>query len=266
MQYIDTYKKHVAPKTLDSYPSDASYLVPIEKIPLYDLTAEILQGLINDLAEKGYPPSVQKRVLNLMKSALRRAVHDRLISFSPAEYLKAAVVRQKDLEIFEADELEAILVAAGDRPWAIAIHLNALSGVRLSELLALRWEDVNFRTGELYIHNKVIETRSQGLVIGPTKTPRSKRKISLSDHLLETLIKKKPEGWLFENSVGHVVTPSRFYKWYRSLFKGLDIPYRPPETLRHTHATILISSFVFSQILYTHYFVYTHLLSLYKII
>jgi len=244
LHYLTHYVKgRVTIRTLESYHDDALHLSPVANIPLQKIQTSDIQGLLNSLNMQGYSASVQRKVQNLAKAALKRAVFERILQFSPAEYLSTPPLRPKELITFTPGEIGKILRAAAGHPWELALKINALTGMRQSELLALRWEDINFTTGEIEIKRKLVATKSQGLVIGEPKTVRSKRKISLSAGIVQELKQQRNiSGYLFTNTLGGLVDPSKYYKWYRELFQKIDVPYRPPNTLRHTHATILLQN------------------------
>lgn len=242
--YLETFKKAtVAPKTYESYLSDAKYVAPIDSIPLQQIESEDLQDVINDLKEAGYSASTQKKTMNLLKSAFRFAVEKRILPFSPVEYLNSPTVEQREVKIFTPEEIALLKTAAEGHEWRHAITIWAVTGLRPSELYALRAEDLNFTTDELSISRKVVRIKSKGLEIGIPKTKRSRRKMSLSPNTMaELTIYKNKTGWIFQNSLGGVVDPNEFYKWYKKLFEISGVPYRSPNTFRHTHATLLLQN------------------------
>ncbi len=242
--YLETFvKSKVATKTYESYLSDARYLAPVDSIPLQQIDAEDMQDVINDLNKAGFSASTQKKAMNLLKAALKFAVMQRVLPYSSAVYLTAPSVEQREVVIFTPEEIALLKEAAKGHQWEHALTIWAVTGLRPSELYALQAEDLNFTTNELSISRKVVQTKAKGLEVGSPKTKRSKRKMSLpAETMAELEIYKDKTGWLFQNSVGGVVDPSKFYKWYKKLFKATGVAYRSPNTFRHTHATLLLQN------------------------
>ena len=75
------------------------------------------------------------------------------------------------------DETEArrLLDAAQAEPLFALFHTAVTTGARLGELLALRWQDVDFNQRRATISRSVRRFADRGYIFGPTKTHRSRR-------------------------------------------------------------------------------------------
>ena len=248
IHWLRTYKKSsVRVKTFESYQREASYLAPIYNYRLQDITSQMIQEVLNDLQNKGYSPSTLKKVKNLIVAAFKKAVSERIIAHSPALYLSAPTVRQKDVETFSSDEIRALLRAAKGHRWATSLHLMGLAGLRPSEVFGASFTDVNFQFNYIYITGSLVSTKTQGQIFEETKTPRSKRKIALPTAAMKSLerLKKAREKEGSKSTLitagleGRPASQSYYYKWFKNLCKKAGVPHRSPNTFRHTHATLL---------------------------
>jgi integrase len=141
-----------------------------------------------------------------------------------------------------------------------AIVLAANTGLRRGELLGLRWDKVDLRKGEIHIHNTIVsdEKGKHYFAENRTKTPTSRRTISLSENAIEALKQLKVVGEEYAKKFGkpspfvltptiniatkynHFVHPNILGKTLNRLFKYLEISGMGAHKLRHTFATIFL--------------------------
>ena len=130
-----------------------------------------------------------------------------------------------------------------------------LSGLRVGEVLALRWSDLDGST--LRVQRAVTQGADRRKTLGPTKTGRN-RAVPLGDRAMRTLNrhrlaqkrwklalgdKYKDEGLIFTNEFGGLLDGQNVVNRF---FKPLLIEAKPPAIrlydLRHTHATLLMAA------------------------
>ena len=140
----------------------------------------------------------------------------------------------------------------------LGILLVLYTGLRLGELCALRWEDINFREGTLTVHSTMKRIQMTDcpehktkVVITPPKSPRSQRTIPLHGDILETLRNQAGEKGAFfltgkENSF---VEPRTMQNHFKTIVKAVNIAGVTFHTLRHTFATRSIENGVDAKIL-----------------
>jgi integrase len=83
--------------------------------------------------------------------------------------------RQSVPEILTIDELVKLLNTIPE-PFRTAVFLDGASGLRVGELLGLKWEDVDFKKSVIYIRRSIVKQR-----IGPPKTEASQGASALED-------------------------------------------------------------------------------------
>ena len=137
-----------------------------------------------------------------------------------------------------------------------ALVSSALAcGARRSELLALRWCDVDLNEGTLTIRGALSETRA-GVVEKVTKTDKI-RPIALSPDAAEALRRQRSlqaqdrlacggafadSGHVFQTQMGGSERPSRATECCRKLARQVAIPAAKMQALRHTTGSWLIAS------------------------
>jgi len=143
----DVIAGHVTAGTLHEYRTRVNRITPvIGHVRLGKLTTAHVQHLANQLAET-YPRSPKTRATTLatLRQALRWAVGADLITRNPAEHVSAPrsdTVRVDDT--LEVDEAKAVLTAAAKDAELGALWWLALTyGLRIGELMALRWSDID---------------------------------------------------------------------------------------------------------------------------
>lgn len=141
-------------------------------------------------------------------------------------------------------EVEALLHAAGNKQWENLFRFAIETGMRSSELCALRWRDIDFIGKTAHVQNASVV----GVIKG-TKTKAGTRKIELTDEALYALTCQKPftfmkDAMVFEDpkteSPWAGADAIRKKAWVPTLRKA-GIRYRNPYQTRHTFATRHIS-------------------------
>jgi len=123
-----------------------------------------------------------QRVRATLSAALRYAVQCGYIDSNPAAKVQ---LPDDDIEfegrMLDMDEIVALLRAAsGSRHYAL--YLTAVcTGMRLGELLGLRWQDVDLDRGIISVRQSLKDVTPNGPVFGPPKSKKSRRQIRISD-------------------------------------------------------------------------------------
>lgn len=141
-----------------------------------------------------------------------------------------------DPEPFTDDEINAIVSKAGEH-WANQARFWQWTGLRPQEIVALKWEAVNFVEGGFWVR----EVNSLGETLQRTKTAAGHRFVKLLPEAEAALQRQKQltqtQEFVFINPVTmkpwNAVSAMTNYQW-RSILKRAGVSYRPPEQLRHT--------------------------------
>ena len=247
-------KPKIRPKTQADYENRIyQHVIPeLGAIPLARLTAADLQQFYNRLKEGGrllrveqYGPGLSDRMVKschvTCRVALDQAVAQGLILKNPALSCKAPVTRPKEMQVLTGEEVQRLLIQAKEDGCFELLLLELTTGLRRGEILALRWDDLDVRTGSLRVERQV--QRIQGkLAVSQPKTRASCRSILLPAPVLEILAQYRQSvssHWMFpspkkENSP---LDPAAVRKKLSAVLKRAGCPAARFHDLRHTFAT-----------------------------
>lgn len=186
----------VSPRTYERYGELLQYVLPaLGHIPIQKLTTTQVDHLYINL-ERRVSVTTVRHVHVALKACLATAVRKGRLLKNPAA--NADPPRSKAPEVGQAlttDEVARLL--AGFRPtvYFAVVATAVLTGLRLSELLALRWSDVDFKAHTISVARAVEQTRRYGRVLKEPKSRRSKRTIGI-DPALVAILKAEHETHL----------------------------------------------------------------------
>ena len=266
-QHVD---EKLAPKTIERYHDQAGYLAKellamllTEITPLH-LSREwsrLLKCGGHGRKDKTPRPLSAKTVRNIagvLSSAFARAIKWGLVSSNPVTNSEPPRVR-KHLAIALTPAQQSMLLESASGPWCIRAYLevDAATGCRRGELLALRWSDL--ANGCVTIERSLTQTRA-GLQFKPTKTEKPRRIVLPESAIaaLEVHRKRQDEfrqkfgpdyrsdlDLVFANPDGNPLKPDSISATISALFKRLKIP-KPKgnslHLLRHSHTSVLLAA------------------------
>lgn len=214
-----------------------------------------VQGLYNGMQARGLSGQTVRLVHAPLRQALSYAVQTDILAKNPSEYTKRPKLERKEQQVLTPEETNRFLVVAKDQgaDWYALWCVLLMCGVRPSEALALKWDDVEGDT--LRVRRALTQVGKGKYVEGPPKTRKGNRPIALphpatvalQEHRTQqarAILKKGPrykrEGFVFASSAGTPLDLTRVrYKWKRAL-QAAGLPPLRLYDARHTHATTLI--------------------------
>lgn len=214
-------KSRLRPTTflrLDSIVATLNAHLPLH---LKDISRANIAGFVSTRSEVVSPASVQKEIATL-KHALRLAVEWELIHSNPADRVRLPRIPEGRTRYLSPTELKSALEAAPE--WMRApLALAAFTGMRRSEILSLRWKDIDQAGRRLYLH----ETKNGSL------------RVLMLNELAGRVISSLPQG-----GAGDLVFPevdgARLSVYTRRLFVAIGIKDASFHSLRHTAASWLV--------------------------
>lgn len=233
LDYGKTIKSHLAPA--------------LGEIPLVKLRRSDVKTMCEAIL------ATNKRianVLSVLRSALTDAVADELIEFNPIDgwaYKRNEPPAEEDhVDPFTADEQGAILSALAGQGRNL-IQFALWTGLRTSELVALRWNDVDFVRAEVRIRRAETQAAKQAET---PKTRSGNRTVKLLGPAKQALESQKAYTFLAGEQIFHNPRtkdpwkgdqPIRKTLWQPALKKA-GVRYRIPYQTRHTYASMMLSA------------------------
>ena len=251
----DSVKDTVRRSTFVQYKSVVKcHLIPaFGRLKLKALTSAHVRGLYREKLNSGLAPRTVQYIHTTLHKALKQAVMDGLIPRNVTDAVKAPQAHKKEVKPLTPTEVKALLCAAsGDRLEAlyiVAIH----TGLRRSELLGLKWTDVDLDTKTLSVQRSLDKDGS----FNPPKRNKSQRTVKLTGQAVEAFkghrARQNEEqlrlgslwedyGLVFPNQVGKPMNADNLYhRGFRPLLKRAGLSGFTFHSLRHTCATLLVS-------------------------
>jgi integrase len=259
-QWLNLYKRpKIRLSTFESYVFYGEKLIcpSVGHVPLSDLTTNHLQALYNHLQETGRAPSTIQKAHRIISQCLDKAVETRLIGWNPAKSTERPSVQKETGKALAEKSMVKFLdkVYKESDKWKAAFLTLLGTGLRIGELLALEWDDIDFEAETIRVNKTLSFTKAKGLVVNEPKTEASSSLVPIPPSVLEALKKHRASqaaiilhmGEKYENrklvfgtDVGTYMYPRNFARKFYSLLDRAGIERVGVHTLRHTFATRLL--------------------------
>lgn len=234
-------------RTYKKYRQQAEkYILPaLGTFEICDLSAIKLQKFSASLSMRGLSPSSVNFVVALLRSSLKKCVELGIAERQFAGAIvrpKAGMGRVSCFTMAEQKKIENYILSA-QKPLHFGILLCLYSGLRIGELLALTWDDVDLKRGTLTVSKSCHDSWVQNhyfKVLDTPKTSSSERIIPLPRQIVARMkvIKKAEKSRFVVVGKSEYGAQVRSYqRTFDNLLKKLNIPHRGFHALRHTFAT-----------------------------
>ncbi len=246
-EWLELYVKvSVKDRTYAKYRRQAEkYIFPaLGGLDVRDLSAGTLQRFSASLVGRGLAPNSANFVISVLKASLRKGT---LLGVADGHYADAIVrpkVRAGRVTCFkraEQKKIEAYVLCKG--PYLFGIVLALYTGLRIGELLALTWDDVDLGKRQLTVTKTCYDSWENGRykkVLDTPKTPRSERVIPLPKQIVRYLraIRKQTMGPFVVSARSEYGAQVRIYqRSFERVLGKLNIERKGFHALRHTFAT-----------------------------
>ena len=252
--YMRIYRKHIE----DSQ---------IGKTALNQVTTEMLQRYYNDKLNDGYNSKTVRGIGIVIGAALNMAVKLKMLSENPNRYTSIPKKKKYEASVLSAKEVRQIVNNAKSEELYPIVVTTVYTGMRKGEVMALKWENVDFQKRRIYIKNSLCKIDGDQLdekghrharyeILEP-KTKESKRMVPMMDEVYEALMLQKErqesdkqryqeiyldQGLVFADACGNYLPQRQFMDKYHTFLKKYNITDIRFHDLRHTFATLLIES------------------------
>lgn len=261
-------KPTIAASTYESYTSYIErYITPVlGNYKLTDFTVTGLRSFIVKLSESGLSARTVEYVHTLLKSMFTMAVDDEILAKNPMSKIKPPKKQPtREMVTLTSNQITEFLNVITNSEHKMFFKLAFASGLRRSELLGLRWSDVNFKNSTISVNQTGLKVSGHAIISQTTKNATSKRTISI-DSVTMTMLKShkavvdkrrlKHFHWInndlvFPGQKGNPRNPDDMSKLARKYSLAIGVEGFTMHCTRHTHATLLIEAGVHFKVIQT---------------
>lgn len=243
-QYDMTVRKHIVPF--------------IGKTTLKDLRPEHIQKLYDKKLKDGSGTRTVQFTHLILHKSLNHALKLGIIPRNPTETTYRPKTVSKEMKFYDESQVARLLLSVrGTRDEAL-YQLVISTGMRQSEVLGLKWSDLDWRNKTITIRRQLVRlSKTEDEFFSSVKTNAGKRTITLGDQTLQKLRehmalqddeRKHPrrEKWvdydlIFPSITGTPMNQSNLYHSFKRLIQEAGLPEIRFHDLRHTAASIMLN-------------------------
>lgn len=217
------------------------------RVPVGAITVRALDEWTRKLSSEGLSPSRIHKLQLVVRQVLDIAVSHRAIGRNPivTKEIHRPKSRRPDPKAFTPGEVK-LLLAALPQQYRLFTECLCLTGLRMSEIVALKVSDIDYGTKELKIARSTVAV-SGAYFDGTPKSGKS-RKVPLTDSLMAKLRLhvqgKKKTDWLFSTGDNVQVLADTYRSHFKVATTEIGRPDMTPHSCRDTYASWAISASV----------------------
>ena len=252
---VDYISTQVRAKTFEGYQQRGKRLIAgWGHIPLVELRPEHIRHYYREKGKTLAPATLTKHH-NLLKAALSQAVEDKTLPNNVADAVKPPRASRKEMRALTGSEVHSLLGACEDTLWHPMFHTLTWCGMRRSELLGLKWGDIDLLMATLQVRRSLHRLKGGIFIFEEPKTARGRRTIALSPaSCLVLRAHRERQGkdaallglpltdgtLVFGHADGSPRTPSTVTLAFRRLVQRLGLGHVRLHDLRHTMASLYL--------------------------
>ncbi len=205
----DYCKPNLSPRTLElySYICEKHIVPSLGNILLVDLRPQHLQRLYADKLSSGLSNRTVQIIHVTLHKAIKNAVKVGLLSRNIVEAVDRPKIQRQEMRVMTETDLHLFLEYAKDTPYYALFYASLFTGMRRSELLALRWSDIDLELCQIYV-NRSMQYISKAdpenrISFKEPKTTKGRRLIALSPSTVITLREHKEKQSELRQSLGY---------------------------------------------------------------
>ena len=234
-------ERHASPHTVAGYRRDLAKLLrfmQVQELTSFDaLDGNLMRTFIAGEHRAGLAPKSLQRLLSSCRSLFRQLNREGLLTGDPLLGVRGPKVRRTLPQVLDVDEASALVETESGGKLAVRdramLELFYSSGLRLSELVGLRWIDLNLDEGEVRVLGKGSKTR---IVPVGRHAIAALRALGMEEGM-------QADSPIFRGRGGAPINPRTIQLRMKALAQQQGIPkHIHPHLLRHTFASHMLES------------------------
>lgn len=169
----------------DQFVLESLILPHLGRLPVAAIQPSDLEAWVAELMVAGKAPATVRKAWQIASGVLRVAVRDRLLAASPARDVRLPRVENEQPRALTVDEVMEIAEAIDPR-YRVLVLVGAFGGLRIGELAGLMVGDFDPLRRHVHVRRTASDVSGR-VVIGPPKTPKSRRKVVLPRFVVDEL-------------------------------------------------------------------------------
>ncbi len=260
----NTHKRSIRPRTYERYREAINlHIIPaIGRYQLQKLTPQHVQAFYAKEESNGLAPATITYYHSVLHNALGMAVKWDLISRNVCDVVSPPRKKRFEIQPLNTEQVQKLLTVLSGNKWEALFTLAIVTGLRRGEILALKWQDIDFTTNSLQVRRILSRVptntpnRQHVYVEAEPKTQKSRRNVviasiamvALKKHYTLQMERRKEAGtdWLekdyvFCTSYGNHIGPNYIVAVFKKLLKQANLPAIRFHDLRHSAASLMLS-------------------------
>ena len=256
MWLADYVKPNLSPRGYERYESIVRvHLVPsIGSIPLTQLRSNHLQRHYSIMLEAGLSPRSVRYHHVVLHKALATALKWGLATRNVADGVDVPRAKHSEMQIWDEMEVNQFLETAKSTQYYALFYTALFTGARRSELLALRWQDIDFIYSQISISRSMHHLKGGSYIFTQPKSEKSRRTIALPPSAFLVLQdyqkQKEAEGLLLDtplretdlvfSALGKPLRPNTVSRAWSIVAIKAGVKVIRLHDARHTHASLML--------------------------
>lgn len=186
---------------------DSMYMYHIKPeighMKMQEVRTEHIQMLLNKMKKQDYSTDFMKRVRNVVSQMFKQAYKNDMIYRNPVDNtITPSGKEKKEHRVLTEKEQKTFLDYAKGNDYELIFVLGLSTGMRIGEIQALQWKDVDFKNMVINIDGTLIKVDGKEYTKGPTKTKSSKRSVPLLPEVAKKLREHRKEQLKYKLMLG----------------------------------------------------------------
>jgi integrase len=261
-EYLDRWlteyvQPNLSPRGYERYQYIAlAYIKPaIGGLLLTQVKPEHIQRCYINWSQRGLSSGTIRYHHAVVHKALQTALKWGLVALNAADGVEIPKLKQIEMQTWNETELSQFLEAAKSSQYYELFYLALFTGMRRSELLALRWQDIDFILGQIYVNRGIHQLRNGSYVFTQPKSTRSRRTIALPPSAIMVLqeyhdkrqmdaamldLTLTDSALVFSTYDGKPLRPNTITRAWQTIAARAGVKAIRFHDARHTHATLML--------------------------